>query len=241
MKIAVVGIGYRCNAKYLSNWLHFFQKSNSDIDPVLIYDENTDIEIVNQWPLEKRKISNTFKSSRCKPILFSYDIKEFFYADFVKISAFDIIGDCVVIDYDTIINRPIRSENIPSCSLGACIHSKYSNFFNDKKRMSTLVYFDEYDYVPQINLGFLIMRQSITDEFISLSSKYMEKTHKDPAMECYGQSIASLVFRKLNGVYLDSNWNWYPDSSVSNNSVMINHFWGKSAKSQLNQIISKLS
>lgn len=237
MKIAIVAVGYLTNANYLKNWLNYYHKSNTSLECILVYDKRTNQDILDIWPFEKHLIDDTIVFQRCQPILFSYEIKNFYYVDLIKISCYDYIGECLVVDYDTIINKNINESMIPDCEIAACTHNRYSNFYHKKKLMSTLVNFEEYDFIPYINLGVLILKRSIKNMFIEYSLKYFSTIHREPAMECFGQSVASLVFRKMNGVYLDDSWNWHGDSSVVNNSPIITHYWGPPAKKILNRMM----
>lgn len=239
MKIAIVAVGYLTNINYLKNWLFYYHKSETSLECILIYDKRTSKEILEIWPYKKYLIDDNIIFQRCKPVLFSYEIKNFYYVDLIKISCYDYIGDCIVVDYDTIINKKINLDTIPDCDIAACSHSKYSNFYHKKKLMSTMVNFEEYDFIPYINLGVIILRKSIKNMFIEYSMKYFSMLHKEPAMECFGQSIASLVFKKMQAVYLDDSWNWHGDSTVNNNSAIITHYWGPPAKKILTRIINQ--
>ena len=55
-------------------------------------------------------------------------------------------------------------------------------------------------------------------------------------IEAIMQDIISYVHRKVNGVYLQDEWNWYPFSKICNNNVLIEHYYGIQNKERLKQI-----
>ena len=51
--------------------------------------------------------------------------------------------------------------------------------------------------------------------------------------------MGSLTFRLCNGTCIQPEWNWYYDCSVSNNQVIIEHYWSGKAKDKLYQIMKE--
>lgn len=239
MQIVIVAATESCDRYLLKGWASFYQKSQSTLPVTLLYDKNVDCDILNSWPYTKQPINLKYTVNPHDSITFIDDIKKFFYLDTLKMSAYRHCGDCIVVDYDTVIKKKLTIDNIPECEIGACLHHETSNFFDDKMLMSRLTHFDEYDFVPHINLGFMIQKKDPLNLYLEYCQKYFSKIKYEAAMECFGQSIASLTFRTMNAVYLDASWNWYYDSKYPNNQVIMEHYWSRKAKEKLIQIFKQ--
>lgn len=226
MKIAVIAFGEQCNIPCLNKWIKNYKDSKTELQPVLIYDHTLNKSVLDLWPFEKKQSTLELNIHTDQDLYNKETCFNFYKADILKMYAYNEIGSCIVIDYDAFIMKKIDESIIPVCGWGMALHNNQSNYFHSKNISFNLTNFDEYDFVPYYNLGVQIVNQNVFSEFMFFVNKYMYKLVDSIEPACLMQQIASLTIHDCNGTILQPEWNWYPDSKVSNNKVIIEHHYG---------------
>ena len=228
MNICVCVFGKRYNKKCFQHWIDQY---HCDIPAILIYNSTTSPEAVDMWPFNKHKLNTELiVKSNQKEFYWTEKSQLMYCSDIMKFVCYKEIGDCLVMDYDAIIKKNITLDMIPECNLGAALFSKYSNFFNASRVPCTLTFFDEYDYVPWVNSGVILIKEDHMKLLMHLIKKYLNQLRYHVYVESYLQSIVGLLHRCANGVYLAPEWNWHPMTKIENNSVIIEHYYGSEYK-----------
>lgn len=237
MKIVIFAVGSNVNVKDILVWLDFYQKSKSDMEVILIYDKNTPLDVLQCWPYEKQLSSLIFDILQITNMQYISQFLNFTYVDILKTSAYSQVGECLVLDTDTCILKPLTEKNIPSCNYGLVNHHPDSPFFNKTKKYIYNIEFKEFDFLHWVNTGVQIQRENILPIYLKLFQNNFQNIANNLDFICYAQSIAGLTLRYINGVYLQPEWNWYYDMPYKNNSVIIKHYYGEPAKTIFRSLI----
>ena len=237
MKIVVFAVGKNLDEKDIQIWLKFYHQSNTNLEPILIYDHNVNLEILNCWPYEKRLSSLNYKLLNATDVHFLSLFLDFTYVDILKVSAFKQIGECIVTDLDVEICKKISLDNIPDCSYGLVPHHKYSSFFNNKKQHIYNVDFLNFDFLQWVNTGVQIQREDVLPVFLKLFQTNFQRINTNLDFICFAQATAGLALRYMNGVYLQPEWNWYYQTPIENKSVIIKHYYGSEAKKEFRKLL----
>lgn len=237
MKIVIFAVGKEVNKKDIAVWLDFYKKSNSNLEPILIYDKNTPHDILEYWPYEKRINSLVFDILQITNMQYISQFLNFTYVDVLKVSAHSQVGECLVTDTDTCILKSLNEKNIPECNYGLVNHHSASPFFTKNKKYIYSVDFKEFDFLQWANTGVQIQRENILPVYLKLFQKNFQNIANNLDFICYAQAVAGLTLRYINGIYLQPEWNWYYDMPYNNNSVIIKHYYGQAAKEIFRNLI----
>lgn len=237
MKIVIFAVGNKINDKDILIWLDSYAKSNSSLEPILIYDKNVSESTLKLWPYEKRLNNIRFDILHAQSVNFLSLFLKFTYVDILKVSAFKQVGECLVLDLDTQICKPLTKEIIPDCSYGLVAHHPLSSFFNKEKQYIYNVDFENYNFMQWVNTGVQIQRENILSIYLELFHLHFQKLNLNLDFVCFAQAIAGLTLRQINGVYLQPEWNWYYNTKTENNNIIIKHYYGSEAKKTFRELL----
>lgn len=230
MNIFLSLIGSKYDTEFIDIWSYFFEKSKTKLKPILLYTDNCP----DNWKWDKEKFPLTIVSDIIQESIWSQGMSRWPVIDLYKLSVSKYYAPGLILDFDCIVKKPL-DEYIPDCEWGICHYSKFSNYFNPIQYPARMINFD-FDFFRWCNNGVQIITKNIFDEVVNEFKKQIGKAHKFSFIEAIMQDIISYVHRKVNGVYLQDEWNWYPFSKICNNNVLIEHYYGIQNKERLKQI-----
>jgi hypothetical protein len=236
MKIVLLAYGENCNCWFVSNWLKYYDESQTDVECVLFHDKTLNSEVKNVWPHKSVECSENIELSFVNPL----PKTEVLRGDVLRMLAYRYIGPCLVTEYDALIKKQITKDMIPMCDFGLVQKTNLSRTIDNCGQPVPHIIFDEFSFVDECIASPQVVRKDYFDQYVHYLDKYKSQMYKLPGgYYQYFEAVLCLVHKLNNGVYLQPEWNWMYDSSIRNDNVIIEHYFSEGGKiTLLNQEMS---
>lgn len=232
MKIALLAYGKQCPAWFVANWQKHYINSETTIPAVLFCDSNLSKEVKHVWNFEIIKCNQ--KINLVFPTMLENNYETIFYGNILRQLAFQYIGPCVVVDYDSILVNKLIESDIPSCDFGLVLKTKVSKRIANCGQPIPHWIFDEFSFVDECYSAPQIVREDYFYNYIEYLKKYIFKMYDLPGgYRQYCEAILCLTHKIMNGVYLQPEWNWLDDSVIPNKNIIFEHYPELTGKKKL--------
>lgn len=203
MKIVLPISGFNTTVWMVHCWLTNYEKSKSDLEPVLFYD-SASYEILSYWPYKKVESDDLVQLINYRKdddFLFSQ-----IRTDFLRLLSFNYFGRCLTSDVKCMINKRIESDKLPDCEWGACI--KTNKFMGRDSEWSNIIYtrFDEFSFVQEILTETMILENDFSIECLELYHQYKNRFYDMEVYPFLHRAIISLVHKKNKGTFISNDW-----------------------------------
>lgn len=232
MKIALLAYGKQCSGWFIKNWQKHYINSETTLPAVLFCDSSLSKEVRSAWKFEiiqcNQKINLIF------PTMLDNNYETIFYGNILRQLAFQYVGPCIIVDYDSILIKKLNWSMIPKCDFGLVLKTKISKRIANCGQPIPHWIFDEFTFVDECYSAPQIIRKDYFSIYIKCLEKYISKMYDLPGGYWqYCESILCLTHKITNGVYLQPEWNWLDDSMTSNKNVIFEHYAELSGKKKL--------